>query len=307
MSTKEDFHSQTDLYEILGVERHATQDEIRKSYNELILMYHPDKGGNVKKFKDLQIAYKILSNEKNREQYTKSLSATFEEISQDYRDPQKGGRQTKIYEKTENDFMNGKTDDEIKQKKEEFMKCFDERREQNEKEFYTSLKKNIETQSQTPCELSYQVLLKQRDEELMLPTIDCLMTDKFDVNMFNQMFEQNKQSQTTDVEPYHEPLEQTRTDLAPISESGLFTNNDAEMNVQFQTYQTSRNLDESKYNPNLNVTKTRDIIYEDLKSLHQKKFAEREAFVVHLRDEQIKIEFTDANPLSYHQMGFDDR
>ena len=67
MTTKEDTHNQTDLYMILGVDRNATQEEIKKSYNELVLLHHPDKGGNAKKFKDLQIAYKILSNEKNRD------------------------------------------------------------------------------------------------------------------------------------------------------------------------------------------------------------------------------------------------
>jgi len=34
---------QTDLYEILGVDQHATQEEIKRNYNELVLLYHPIK------------------------------------------------------------------------------------------------------------------------------------------------------------------------------------------------------------------------------------------------------------------------
>src|SRR5579872_5428260 len=83
-------HKQADLYSILQVSQSASQEEIKSKYTELLLIYHPDKNGDPQKFRDLQIAYKILSNPKNREIYTKSLSSTFGDITQEYRDPETG-------------------------------------------------------------------------------------------------------------------------------------------------------------------------------------------------------------------------
>lgn len=59
-----------DFYKILGVERNASSDEIRKSYRKLALQYHPDRNNSPEaqeKFKDINLAYEILSdaNKKN--------------------------------------------------------------------------------------------------------------------------------------------------------------------------------------------------------------------------------------------------
>src|SRR5438876_7363179 len=62
-----------DYYEILGVERGASLDEIKKSYRKLALKYHPDKNpGNThaeEKFKEAAEAYGVLSDEEKRANY----------------------------------------------------------------------------------------------------------------------------------------------------------------------------------------------------------------------------------------------
>lgn len=56
-------------YEILGVDEKATQKEIKKAYRNLALKNHPDKGGDADKFKEIQQAYEILSDEEKRHNY----------------------------------------------------------------------------------------------------------------------------------------------------------------------------------------------------------------------------------------------
>ena len=56
-------------YEILGVSKSATQEEIKKAFHKLAHKYHPDKGGDEKKFKEVNEAYQVLSNQQKRAQY----------------------------------------------------------------------------------------------------------------------------------------------------------------------------------------------------------------------------------------------
>ena len=62
-----------DYYTILGVEKNATQEEIKKAYRQLALKFHPDKRklfvNNDEKFKEIVEAYAVLSDENKRAIY----------------------------------------------------------------------------------------------------------------------------------------------------------------------------------------------------------------------------------------------
>jgi len=59
------------LYEILGVEKEATMDQIKKAYRKLAIKCHPDKGGDPEKFKEIQAAYDVLFDKDKRDVYDK--------------------------------------------------------------------------------------------------------------------------------------------------------------------------------------------------------------------------------------------
>jgi len=58
-----------DYYQILGIPRNASEEEIKKAYRKLAHKYHPDKGGDAEKFKEINEAYQVLSNKEKRAQY----------------------------------------------------------------------------------------------------------------------------------------------------------------------------------------------------------------------------------------------
>ncbi len=60
-------------YDILGVSKTASQDEIKKAYRKLAMKHHPDKGGDEHKFKEISVAYDTLSDSQKRIEYDQSL------------------------------------------------------------------------------------------------------------------------------------------------------------------------------------------------------------------------------------------
>ncbi|GMP91734.1 hypothetical protein CsSME_00042293 [Camellia sinensis var. sinensis] len=56
-------------YEVLGVSKNATQDDLKKAYRKAAIKNHPDKGGDPEKFKELAQAYEVLSDPEKREIY----------------------------------------------------------------------------------------------------------------------------------------------------------------------------------------------------------------------------------------------
>ena len=72
-----------DYYEILGVSKDATDDEIKKAYRKLALKYHPDRNPDdpsaEEKFKELGEAYEVLSDADKRAAYDRFGHAAFEQ------------------------------------------------------------------------------------------------------------------------------------------------------------------------------------------------------------------------------------
>ena len=64
-----------DYYQTLGVDRQASQDDIKKAFRKLAHEHHPDKGGNEAKFKEINEAYQALGDAEKRARYDQFGSA----------------------------------------------------------------------------------------------------------------------------------------------------------------------------------------------------------------------------------------
>lgn len=70
----------TNYYDILGVSKNASEDDIKKAYRKLALQYHPDRNkalDAMEKFKEITKAYEVLSDAKKRQMYDQFGEAAF--------------------------------------------------------------------------------------------------------------------------------------------------------------------------------------------------------------------------------------
>lgn len=58
-----------DYYEVLGVGKNASADELKKAFRRAAIEHHPDKGGDEAKFKEINEAYEVLKDDKKRQRY----------------------------------------------------------------------------------------------------------------------------------------------------------------------------------------------------------------------------------------------
>lgn len=74
--------SKRDFYEVLGVSKTASADEIKKAYRKLAMKYHPDRNPDdpqaEEKFKEASMAYEVLSDDQKRSTYDRMGHAAFE-------------------------------------------------------------------------------------------------------------------------------------------------------------------------------------------------------------------------------------
>jgi DnaJ-class molecular chaperone len=91
-------HTNKDLYQLLGLPREASEDDIQRAHCKLVREYHPDANPEdpraEERFKEVQQAYEVLSDDNKRREYDKTLHASSTEVSGSP-DPSGGGTKTR--------------------------------------------------------------------------------------------------------------------------------------------------------------------------------------------------------------------
>lgn len=188
--------TQSDFYQILGVDEEATYAEIKKKWLKLSLIYHPDKcGGDNEKFRQINLAYKVLSNPENRKKYNDSLAKTFDQLKEEDRD---------VSYHVNNEFI--KTDSEKEFDREKFLNVFERvRAHDQDLQEISPISEKDATEMPKVNNRNLEDLLAQRDMELN-SFQNVQKTDLTDprgqIDQFNFVFDQYKKINQgrTDVE-----------------------------------------------------------------------------------------------------------
>ena len=178
-----------DYYDLLGLSRDSpslTPQKIKTAFMTKALQWHPDKALTpedipvyTKVYEDLQQAYKILSNEETRRQYTDSQQTTnFELIKQD-RDLsyQKSDQYLKV------------TSQGYKFDSDKFVADFEMTRDKDDRNMLESL---TERTKMPVTKTEYQQYLQSREQDIEIPR---LFKDEFNSGVFHQAFEYVKATQ----------------------------------------------------------------------------------------------------------------
>jgi curved DNA-binding protein CbpA len=165
----------TDLYSLLELNEDFTDEELENNYKKLRKTYHPDKGGDSKKFIELKIAYKVLSDPERRKKYKSSLAKTFQELKSDYSVPL-------AYEKLTED-------NEILFK--------DKSKKMNDK--WNEKTTNLVDES-INVSVALKDLIKNRDSEIFNQNQSSeFFSKKFDSNTFNFLFNKYRSTESKGI------------------------------------------------------------------------------------------------------------
>ncbi len=100
-----------DYYKIIGVEKTATQDEIKKAYRKLAVKYHPDKNPGDKKsedkFKEINEAYDVLGDVEKRKKYD-TLGENWQNYQEGNPNPNRG-RQSGKWDSSNSEYFSGES------------------------------------------------------------------------------------------------------------------------------------------------------------------------------------------------------
>jgi DnaJ-class molecular chaperone len=94
-------HTNKNLYQLLGLTKEASEDDIQRAHRKLVRKYHPDTNPEAsqaeERFKEIQQAYEVLSDENKRREYDKTLYASSKETAGR---PDRRGDRAKTHEDT---------------------------------------------------------------------------------------------------------------------------------------------------------------------------------------------------------------
>lgn len=142
--------NQFDLYKVLKLTSNATPSQIKKSYYELAKIYHPDKGGDKKKFYIISVAYKVLYDSQRREAYDEKYynsgknKRTLEDLQDEYKKELKSKVQIEKLDMTKKDAKKKFNEAFQKNKDVESDYIYDVEDKIIEKDMSSYLKSNVE-------------------------------------------------------------------------------------------------------------------------------------------------------------------